>query len=651
MKINKYIISFLGILSIGVFVSCADYLNEDLTTKRNLEYYNTDEGIKSLATALYYATLCDRMNSEAYFCNYNYGTDEFKVGGDDSNGMWNDYSGGLNSNVPIVGSVTVQPGFMWDLCYKSINSANLLISKVNESKSTSADIKMTALGEAYFFRGLDYYRLVTLYGGAPIKLEPTTTLELEFTRASAQDVINQAIDDYQKAYELLPATPATNGRLTKFAAAHFLAKAKLYRASEINDAWNETNKQSDLQSALTLSKEIIAVHPLANDFASLWAYTKPNDTNETLPEIILSAQFSDDMSTQGINMQHLYYLSRYDDLDFMQRDVSGGRPFSRLHTSYYMYRLYDMQKDSRFWKSFKTKHRVNKGSGNYANGDLGIMYIINQPGDDRFETYRIRDQVIYSKTEKTIPNVYVAYPTGSTIESTALFADVRYPSLSKYMDGARSSFNEVRGTRDVILARSAETYLMAAEAIIRLAKLGQESYQNALDYINPVRTRAAYKEGENRSEYTDGGAAYMSSPSGQNPDMNSYFPENSYYESNNIPETLAATDIKINTIDNLPEQDEYIINKLGYTDQFDRMLCFVLNERSRELCGEYHRWVDLARTKTLVKRAGTFNPGAASYVKDYHTLRPIPQEYLDAIQNNGRALTPEEKQAQQNPGY
>lgn len=65
----------------------------------------------------------------------------------------------------------------------------------------------------------------------------------------------------------------------------------------------------------------------------------------------------------------------------MKRDLAGGREYQRLRTTYYMYNIYDMINDSRFWKSFKTKYAVNnpKAGSGYEVGDLGVMYVVNRP--------------------------------------------------------------------------------------------------------------------------------------------------------------------------------------------------------------------------------------------------------------------------------
>ncbi|MEP6949416.1 MAG: RagB/SusD family nutrient uptake outer membrane protein, partial [Ginsengibacter sp.] len=259
-------------------------------------------------------------------------------------------------------------------------------------------------------------------------------------------------------------------------------------------------------------------------------------------------------------------------------------------------------------------------------------------------------------TGRQIPTTYVAYPNGTTADG-ALNTDLTtayqaFPSLSKYIDGSRNSLNDVVGHRDFILARSAETYLMAAEIKIRLAKAGQGSSADALPYINAIRKRAQYVNGEDRAAYNDGGNTLQSQSLQTSGVGSSFYPGNSYYESNNIPVTTAASSsLAITDPGSLPAQDEYIISILGLSDPYSKMLCLVLDERSRELMGEYKRWEDLSRTQTLVARAKAFNPDAAPNIKDNNTLRPIPQTFLDGIQMAGAALTPAQKQAIQNPGY
>lgn len=644
--INPYInLMLLVVLAFGSSSCNKDFLDEELTTAYSKDYYKTEAGIQALAIGTYYQVFAAEFASEVPLTATESGTDEFHAGGDPSNWIWNSYSSGFKAFVTVSNANTVAANTNWDNLYIGIGNANQLIESATNIASSNDAIKKTALGEGYFLRAFNYLKLVSQYGAVPIKLTTSSTVELEFTRAAPQQVFEQIIADFTQAYNLLGNAGAP-AKITKDAAAHYLAKAYLSRASEINDGWNSSTKVTDLQQVVTLSDEVISHHPLAANYVELWNYTVADGANEKLPELILSAQFNASTLTTGGNQQHLHFLSTYDQLPQMKRNLAGGRPFSRLAPTYFVYDVFDHVNDSRFWKSFQTKSIINNKSGSYyVNGDLGIMYIVNNAADTRFAKTKNTDAIIYSKTGKTIPSVYVAYAA----DHVGLMADVRFPSLNKHLDGNRIDVSNTKGSRDMVLARSAETYLIAAEAKIRLAQLGSATFADALSYINAVRTRAAYKAGENRAAYTDGLAAWT--VGGQAGIPISFIPENSYYESNNIAVSTTATSLAITSTGTLPAEDEAVISKLGYGSEYDRMLCLVLNERTRELCGEFHRWEDLSRTKTLVARAKAYNIEAAPNILEHHNLRPIPQTFLDGVYANGKPLTAAEKDAMQNPGY
>lgn len=646
---KRLYINLLLVASLGLSSSCSqDFLEEELTTAYSKDYLKTDEGIQALAIGTYYLALNHSTDMrEVPLTSTESGTDEFHAGGDASNHIWNSYASGFQSFVSVNNANTVAAHTNWDKLYLGIGNANQLIESAIVSTSTKDAIKKTALGEGYFFRAFNYLKLVRQYGGVPLKLKTSSSVELEFTRATAKEVLAQVIDDFTKAYGLLANTGGPT-KVTKDAAAHYLAKAYLTRASEINDSWNSETKTADLQQVVTLSDQVIANHPLAANYANLWDYKAPDGANEKLPELILSASYNSNALTSGENQQHLFFLSTYDQLPQMERNTGGGRPFSRLAPTYFTFDVFDNVNDSRFWKSFQTKSAINKAASGYTNGvDLGIMYVVNTAADkSRFAKTNngLTDNIVYSKTGKKIPSVFVAYAA----DNGNLEVGVRFPSLSKHMDGARLDFNATKGTRDLVLARSAETYLMAAEAKVKLAKAGSGSFADALTYINAVRARAAFKSGENRAAYTDGSAAVtVAVLGGRN---SSFMAENSYYESTNIAATTAATSLAI-TYGTYPAEDLAVITKLGYTSDYDKMLCLILNERTRELCGEFHRWEDLSRTKTLVARAKAYNREAAPNVQDKHNLRPIPQTFLDAVFASGKPLSAEQKAAMQNPGY
>jgi hypothetical protein len=631
-----------------------NFLDEQLITARSTQDFETTEGLDALVTGMYQG-LRFHFNYEWAYTTTNYGADEFTVGGDRTMQMWNSYDANLNSQTANVRDI-------WDNMYGNINSANIVITNVPEFYANGTD-KDTRLGEGYFMRGFDYFKLVRQFGGVPLKLTPSTTVELEFTRNTPEEVYAQVIADLTQAYNLLPLTPAQTGRITKWAAAHFLAKAYLYRASEINAGWNSGTRSNDLQNAVTYADAVIksGYHTLADNFGELWDFTTPDGPNEMLPEVILSAQFSNNTATQGRygNQVHLYYPSVYQNLPGMQRDIPGDREFQRLRSTDYALDVFDRVNDSRFWKSFKTRYLCNRpsaapvweaeyaptpalaGKPRFAGGEESILYIVNNAGDTRYTADNIK---------RRAPHMFVRYFSGqpaNMLGGHGNYNASQSVALSKFFDGSRNSVASQFGQRDGILARLAETYLIAAEALGRQGK-----YAEALPYLNAVRDRAAYKDGENRSLYTDGGAAYKNNPAANTAAFVSFSDRNTYFESNNIPaasgNTLAA--MHLNSVSDIVNSGHEFYAMLSATSDADKFLQFILNERSRELMGELMRWEDLARTKTLVARARAFNDEAKPDPAK-HYLRPIPQSFLDAIRSNGSPLSPEQKTAMQNPGW
>ena len=606
---------------------------------------------------------------------------------------WNHYSQDLNSSE----NAANQP--IWDNYYGLVEPANILIQNIPQYYNQSSPTYNTRLGEAHFLRAYAYFELVKQFGGVPLKLVPSTSAETYFTRNSAEEIYTQVISDFGEAYRLLPDKGESIGRINKYAAAHFLAKAHLFRASELYSDWNSNYIASDLDAVIQYGSEVVDAHPLCNDYVELWDYEQPNGANEKVSEVILAAQFSNDESTWGRygNQMHLYYPAVYqgNDIGGCKRDISGGREFSYVSATEYTMQVFDRVNDSRFWKSFITCYGANEtksaptwtaedmpyapagvkeGDKRFSGGELGMKYIVNDPGDNRYEKYPNAPAYTVLKDGKMCNTyTYVRYFKGqehswNINEKTGNYYDIiphkRSVALSKFRDGYRVSIASQFGTRDAIIARSADDVLMVAEAYIRK---GEANYDKAVEWMNKLRERAGYKTGEDRSKNVDGGQAYKNNPycsgkgGGHSSEGAIYWEENTYYESNNIEQETTAstkTTMKLNSVADVYNStvDTPIYNELGCTSNADKMMCFLLNERTRELCGELQRWEDLARTKTLDARWHKFNDGASrglgEFKSEKHYYRPIPQAFLDGITNsNGSALSNEEKKAMQNPGY
>lgn len=701
---NNLLISVLALSFSAGTTSCGDsFLKENSDHKVTDALLETGEGALAMAAGLY-GNIRWHFGYEWAYGITLYGTDEFTNGADLTSEPWNTYdtrlnpldcttaNGAANANCPGVSG-------LWDQMYYGISTANLLISKA--ANVTNEKDRNTALGEAYFLRGYNYYRLFAQYGGVVIQTEPVDISTRSFTRATAEETLNQVIADLEEAHSMLPTNKwRGNGTWTKYTAAHFLAKALLYRQSERCNDWNSKyDLKTDLNKAIALCDEVIAACPLVSDYNKLYSeWTGINCPNEGLSEILMAAEHDD--STDKLvagrygNRTYNYFHPQFANFSngWVKRgQFIGGMEFQRCRPTEYAYSVFDNVNDARMWKTFKTIYGLNNMADKAEAvaetngidksqiptiGDEAIMFILNKKNDPRFQdetTYGTfgraaqKHTFINPETGKWVPNVFPLFLKGQYVLNT--YGVSGNPSqsnvfcgINKTDDGSRTG-EKGDAHRDVIMARTGETYLIKAEAQARL-----ENYDGAIETVNILRKRAEWKDGEDREYYTDGSMAFdtNSTAATNSPCKNaegqvltnmqaykaSFVQRSTYYLSTGIERTTAASNLQITSYTNLPEEDEAILSEIGCTSVKDRLINFILNERTRECLGEWNRWEELSRTGTLVKRAKLFNPEAAGIMANKHELRPIPQKFIDTLQDeNGNNLSEADKDKWQNPGY
>ena len=709
---NKIITGALSAVLLFGTSSCTDsFLEEDGGHLLSEELLKTEDGALAMAAGLY-GNIRWHFGYEWAYGITLYGCDEFTNGADLTAEPWNTYDARLNpedctvANGAANGNCPPVSG-LWNQMYYGISTANLVIDRATLVADEAS--RNTALGEAYFLRGYNYYRLFAQYGGVVLQTEPSEGVVRSFTRATEEETLNQVISDFEEAYNRLRTDKwRGNGTWTKYTAAHFLAKALLFRQSERCSSWNGSyNKDTDLNRVISLCNEVIAACPLAADYADLYGnWTGVDCANEGLSEILMCAEHNADASTQGRfgNRTYNYFSPQFSNFSggWVKRgQFIGEMDFQRCRPTEYTYAAFDNVNDARMWKTFKTVYGLNNitekaedttdGDGNVTKGtlskngitadqmptigDIGILFILNNKKDTRFDgepygTFGRGGQehsFVNPETGKWVPNVFPTFLNGQYVLNTYGVSGNPATSnvfcgINKTTDGSRTA-EKGDAHRDVIMARTGETYLVKAEAQVRLGQ-----YQDALTTINQLRARGQWKDGEDREYYVDGSIAFSSNStsgatSGCVDESGSKMTnqkvwevshpwKNSYYLSTGIEKTTAASNLQIASYTQLPEEDEAILSTIGATSDYDRMLNFVFNERTRELLGEWNRWEELSRAGLLIKRAKAFNPEAQAITAGKHELRPVPQAFINTLQHeDGSNLTDAEKNAWQNPGY
>jgi len=172
--------------------------------------------------------------------------------------------------------------FRWTRCYGIIFRANYFLQAI-EGVELSDDIKSIYIGEAHFLRGLAYSLLVESYGGVPLILTAISSEEARtISRATAQEIWDQVIADYNIAIEKLEVNGPKIGRATKGAALGMKMRAYLYQ-----------NKYNEV---LTLADQIDALNKYSLFSSYEGLFKLENENNQ---EVIFDIQYVKGENSQG----------------------------------------------------------------------------------------------------------------------------------------------------------------------------------------------------------------------------------------------------------------------------------------------------------------------------------------------------------------
>ena len=462
----------LGAVLLAGLAGCMD-LNEDVISGLTPGAYGTEAAFQALVNATY-EPLRSFWAQERGFTVTEFGTDIYTKGADGSYKFINDYTSQLNPTVDYFSGT-------WNDFYRAINTANAAIGQAPVVQMDSS-VKAQRLAEVRFLRALYYFVLVQMYGPLPLQLTETTTPSTEFTRVPVDTVYEQILSDLRYAEANLGYVTKDYGRVTKGAVQHLMAKVYLTRLRDTNAVADEAAKQQagDFANAADYALRVInsGQYQLLPTFADVFAFN-----NERNAEVIWSIQYTMDPLTTGPgNTGHLYFLMEYDVLPGMLRDIANGRPFKRFRPTTFLLGLYDRTKDARYDAQFK---RVW-----YANNVTTIPR--DASGALKFQ---LGDTAVYVST--TDADTVLAKTRPYRVYTPKTYSNRIFPSLNKFEDPFRLSVNETRGSRDYLLFRLAETYLIAAEALLRDSRPAE-----GLPYLNVVRRRAAIPGHEAEMERT-----------------------------------------------------------------------------------------------------------------------------------------------------
>lgn len=557
---------YILLIAIALFMgSCKDYLEEEVSGTLTTSVYDTPDGIQ-LGLNAAYSTLPNVMSEgdgqrESGWALITLGTDictNGKDGGIRNFDKYNEFIEPANSYTTAV----------WDEFYVGINTANSVIAHASTALANNEEEAKNVEGQARYLRAYFYYWMVRQFGAIHYTEEETTAPETEANRTPVEEIYKEIVEDLEYAVNNLPES-SVMGKANSWVAKTTLADVYL--------AMKEYDKAAELAEDVIIN----GPYSLLPNYADMWILGNENNS-----EFIWSAQFTNDILIDaGGNPAHMFFLSSYDKAEFMTRDIENGRPWQRFRPTKYLLELFD-DEDTRYDGTFKTVWYANdqddidevlaERGETIAYGDTALWMPKNPMPDEIRDTYLIGVEGLSGRD-------YMVRQIVNPDE----YNDRVYPSTNKWIQPDRPDKNSVEGSRDFIVYRFAEVYLIAAEANALKANPDQTK---ALKYLNEVRLRA--------------------------------------YNKTSVSELPVIDHVDLEVI--LEERaKEFAQEGKRWFDLTTRGL---LVERVRMYGGATDNIPNYSSRTTT---EGSVN------IQDYHALRPIPQTQIDRTTN----------EYAQNPGY
>lgn len=535
--------------------------------------------------------------------------------------------GGWNNNMMLN---------MLNVSYDGVGSCNVAIKTAPLAPYATEEARNAKVAEAHFMRAMYYYNLVEQFGGVTLHLEAATSADLHPSKSEPMEIYEKCIiPDLEFAVEWLPVEERTT-RPSKKSAMGFLCRAYL-QTMEYGNNVEYASKALELAKIMMTDCEAggaqygIMMYATTNEI-----FTQENNQGNT--EALWKHRYvngggSNNAWILNENNKLFYCPARQFNvaMQFAKTEHAGNKYAGKTD-----YEIWGCQYDGQF---MPTKHLLDLYIQD--DGTLDPRYHSYFQTDflsnrDNGGTWSESQCLNYDKdkTSGDISYLFTDPTTGAT--STKYFGFAFDEPAIKFMHPNEPDYASVVLTKD----RVKMLYIDYKDVYAQDGSVKQE-YTRKSDgktVVNPWGYFYPSLAKFNSASFVRTHASNLDRVGNLNATFMMRTPE--------VYLIAAEADIYVNGGANATGYINKVRTRAGARQLSGAAtLETVLDERARELCGEYTRFYDLKRTKKLTKEYLTkTNPDVGRYFDDgKHKLREFPAGFLETLQEGGWYY--------QNPGY